>query len=226
MPTEATEFSKRKKPIDMATMIYGKMLPHASDLERAILGLLMLESSIEMGSHSMSIVAKILKVEDFYSEAHQLIYNAICNIDADNAAPTTLLVVERLKVNNDLETVGGPIYVTRCTNEVTSSTNIESHCRIVKQYSTARKLIAFAGSVIKDSYENEDVFKILDNLGQFISDINEAIEITKTISHDHIALDHAYNFLQKVEMARADPNYTDPDSVLTGMGAWDNINGS
>jgi replicative DNA helicase len=84
---------------------------------------------------------------------------------ADKSLPIDLLtVVEELKLRGDLELVGGAYYVSRLTNSVVSSANIEAHSRIVLQKFIQRELIRISGEIIGDAYEDTtDVFDLLDD---------------------------------------------------------------
>jgi replicative DNA helicase len=138
-------------------MVYGKVPPQAKDLEEAVLGAIMLEKS------AFDTVVEILKPECFYVDAHQRIYRAMQSLQQKNQPIDILTVVEELKTREELEMVGGPYYVTRLTNSVVSSANIEAHSRIILQKFIQRELIRISGEIISDSYEDStDVFDLLD----------------------------------------------------------------
>ena len=119
--------NRRKTPLDLSTMIYGKVPPQARDLEEAVLGAIMLEKG------AFDAVVEILKPECFYVDAHQRIFKAIQSL-ANKSQPVDILtVVEELRFREELELVGGPYYVTKLTNAVVSSANIEAHSRIILQ---------------------------------------------------------------------------------------------
>src|SRR5215208_4865930 len=118
---------RKSGPLDLGTMMYGKIPPQAKDLEEAVLGAIMLEKS------AFDTVVEILKPECFYVDAHQRIYRAMQNLQQKNQPIDILTVVEELKTREELEMVGGPYYVTKLTNAVVSSANIEAHSRIVLQ---------------------------------------------------------------------------------------------
>ena len=148
---------RRKSSIDLSTMVYGKVPPQAKDLEEAVLGAIMLEKS------AFDVVAEILKPECFYIDAHQRIFKVMQGLQQKNQPIDILTVVEELKSKEDLEAVGGPYFVTRLTNAVVSSANIEAHARIVLQKFIQRELIRISGEIINDSYEDStDVFDLLD----------------------------------------------------------------
>jgi replicative DNA helicase len=109
-------------------------------------------------------VVEILKPECFYLEGHQRIYRA-CQGLAQKSQPIDILtVVEELKTRQELEMVGGPYFVTKLTNAVVSSANIETHARIILQKFIQRELIRISGEIIGDAYEDStDVFDLLDD---------------------------------------------------------------
>ncbi len=147
----------RRKTLDLSTMVYGKVPPQAKDLEEAVLGAIMLEKS------AFDTVVEILKPECFYVDANQRIYRAMQSLAQKSQPIDILTVVEELKFKEELEMVGGPYYVTRLTNTVVSTANIEAHSRIVLQKFIQRELIRISGEIISDSYEDStDVFDLLD----------------------------------------------------------------
>ena len=149
---------RRKSTIDLTTMVYGKLPPQAKDLEEAVLGAIMLEKS------AFDTVVEILKPECFYVEAHQQIYRAMQGLAQKSQPIDILTVVEELKRREELEVIGGPYYVTKLTNMVVSTANIDAHSRIILQKFIQRELIRISGEIISDSYEDStDVFDLLDD---------------------------------------------------------------
>src|SRR6188768_738726 len=159
--------TRRKPSLDLGNMMFGKVPPQARELEEAVLGAIMLEKS------AFDTVIEILKPECFYGEANQRIFNAMKSL-AEKSLPIDLLtVVEELKVREDLDIVGGPYYVSKLTNSVVSSANIEAHSRIVLQKFIQRELIRISGEIIGDAYEDSiDVFDLLDRAEENIMKIS------------------------------------------------------
>lgn len=148
---------RRKTSIDLSTMVYGKVPPQAKELEEAILGALMLEKS------AFDTVSEIIKPECFYVDANQHIFRAMQALQQDSVPIDILTVVEQLKKQEMLDKVGGPYYVTKLTNSVVSTANIDAHARIVLQKFIQRELIKISGEIIGDAYEDStDVFDLLD----------------------------------------------------------------
>jgi replicative DNA helicase len=158
---ELKNFNKdkvRRKPIlENSSLMFGKIPPQAKDLEEAILGAIMLEKM------AFDTVVEILKPECFYVEAHQKIYKAMQGLAIKSLPIDLLTVVEELKFREELDFVGGPYAVTKLTNAVVSSANIEAHARIVLQKFIQRELIRISGEIIGEAYEDStDVFDMLD----------------------------------------------------------------
>ncbi|MEI2739882.1 MAG: replicative DNA helicase [Chitinophagaceae bacterium] len=149
---------RRKSSLDLGTMVYGKVPPQAKDLEEAVLGAIMLEKS------AFDTVVEILKPECFYVEAHQRIFQAMQGLSNKSQPIDILTVAEELRFKEELEMVGGAYYVTKLTNAVVSSANIEAHSRIILQKFIQRELIRISGEIIGDAYEDStDVFDLLDD---------------------------------------------------------------
>jgi replicative DNA helicase len=150
--------ARRKASVDLSTLVYGKVPPQARDLEEAVLGAVMLEKS------AFDTIVEILKPECFYVDAHQLIFKSFQSLAQKSMPIDMLTVVEELKTKEELDVIGGPYYITRLTNAVVSTANIEAHARIILQKFIQRELIRISGEIIGDAYEDStDVFDLLDD---------------------------------------------------------------
>jgi replicative DNA helicase len=123
---------------------------------------------------AIDIVVEILRPECFYVEGHQKIFEAMRKL-SDKSMPIDLLtVVEELKVNGDLELVGGPYYITKLTNLVASTANLEAHARIVLQKFIQREMIRISGEIISEAYEDStDVFDLMDKAERRLYEITD-----------------------------------------------------
>jgi replicative DNA helicase len=204
--------NRRKTPLDLSTMIYGKVPPQAKDLEEAVLGAMMLEKG------AFDVVIEILKSECFYVDAHQRIFKAMQSL-ANKSQPIDILtVVEELRTREELDLVGGPYYVTKLTNAVVSSANIEAHSRIVLQKFIQRELIRISGEIISDAYEDStDVFDLLDQAESKI------YEVTSThLRNSYETIDSVLvKTIQRIEDLRH--KNEDITGVPTGFATLDRI---
>src|SRR5687768_4380809 len=154
---------------DLSTMIYDKLPSQAKALEEAVLGAIMLEKC------AFDTVVEILKAECFYVDSHQRIYKSMQSL-ANKSQPIDILtVVEELRMREELDLVGGPYYVTKLTNSVVSSANIDAHSRIILQKFIQRELIRISGEIISDAYEDStDVFDLLDSAESKIYEVTSS----------------------------------------------------
>jgi len=158
----------RISPSAMQTYDQGKLPPQAIELEEAVLGALMLEKD------ALTSVIDKLKPENFYKDAHQKIYQAICAL-FQKAEPTDYLtVINELKRNGELELIGGPYYITQLTAKVASTANTEYHAHIILQKFIQRELIRISSGIIEEAYDDTiDVFDLLDMAERNLFDVTE-----------------------------------------------------
>jgi replicative DNA helicase len=132
----------------------NKLQPQSLDLEKAILGALMLEkNAIEK--------VPLLKSEHFYDEANGLIYQAILDLSVDNKPIDILTVQEQLKKNRTFTKSGGFAKIAEITSKVSSSANLEYHSLIVIQKYSLREIIRVTGEAMDNSYnDSADPYEI------------------------------------------------------------------
>src|ERR1700730_74282 len=189
---------RRKPAVDLSTMVYGKIPPQAKELEEAVLGAIMLEKS------AFDTVVEILKPECFYLEGHQRIYKAMQSLAQKSQPIDILTVVEELKMREELEIVGGPYYVTKLTNSVVSSANIETHSRIILQKFIQRELIRISGEIIGDAYEDStDVFDLLDDAESKLFEITNN-HLKKNFDELPTVLAKAYSRIEELRNSKQD----------------------
>ncbi len=162
-----TRINRKKTSFETPSPL-GKLPPQAVELEEAVLGALMLEKD------ALTNVIDILKVDSFYKDAHQVIFQAILDLFTDSQPIDLLTVTSQLRKNGALEIAGGAFYVTELTSKVASAANIEYHARIITEQAIKRELINISSEIQKDSFEETtDVFELLDKMEQSLFEISE-----------------------------------------------------
>lgn len=137
----------------------GKIPPQALDLEEAVLGAILLESK------SMYLASKLIHPSHFYKETHQIISKVCFDLYNDSKPVDILTVTSALRSTKKLEMVGGAYQISKLTNKVASSANLEYHCRIVTQKYLQRESIRICSDSIRDNYEDDkDVFDLIDGI--------------------------------------------------------------
>lgn len=202
---------QQRKTVDIN---FGKIPPQARELEEAILGAVMLEK------RAFDAVSEILGYECFYVDAHQRIFKGFQALSRKNMPIDILTVAEQLKSTEELDMVGGPYYITRLTNAVVSSANIEAHSRIVLQKFIQRELIRISGEIITDAYEDSaDCFALLDYSEKQINSLNLSTskqgyyKVSKPVSE----------VIERVTMLKNRPVQSNITGVPTGIKRLDDI---
>lgn len=140
--------------------------PQNVEAEQSVLGAMMIERE------AISKVSEILHPDDFYREAHRLIYNAMMELFNKNEAVDLVTVVEVLRRDEKLEAAGGIAYVSALANSVPTAANVTYHARIVEEKALLRQLINTATHVAGMGYEaNEEVTVIMDKAEKMILEV-------------------------------------------------------
>ena len=146
----------------------GKVPPQAVDFEESVLGALMLEND------AILQVSEILKPEYFYKEEHGTIYAAIVKLSAKHNPIDINTVAQQLKIDKELDSVGGPSYLIYLTNRIASTAHIEFHSRIIAQKYTQRELIRIGAEMQKRGFEDvEDVSDMIDKAERDIFELSQ-----------------------------------------------------
>ena len=200
------------QPIDPT---YGHLQPQAPDIERIVLGALMIDKD------AFTIVGEILHPETFYEVRHQKIYEAIRQLNMDERPVDLLTVIEELKRMGTLEEVGGQAYIVELTAHVASSAHIEYHAHILAQKYMARQLISFASVVETKAFdETIDVNALMQETEKNLFDLSQK-NLKKDYTHIDPVVTEAINVLQKAAANKGDltglpTGYTELDKMTAG----------
>ncbi len=207
----------RQAPIDNT---YGHLQPQAIDIERVVLGALMIDKD------AFSIISEIVHPETFYEPRHQKIFTAIRTLNMDEKPVDVMTVTEQLKRDGNLESVGGAVYVLELSSLVASSAHMEYHAHILRQKFLARQLISFASHVETNAFdETLDVESAMQQAEGELFEISQ-----KNMKQDYTQIDpvivKAVEALQKASanqggLTGVPSGYTKLDDKTSGWQASD-----
>lgn len=191
----------------------GRIPPHSIEAERAILGAILLNKD------AFDAVSSIVKAEDFYSDNHRVIYEALVSIVGKNQRADYVLLSEELKKSQKLEAVGGILYLTNLTTDIVDAYNVEDHAKIVRDKAHLRKLIHVANAVESMAYrEEEETEDIVNRAEQMVLDVSGT---TKGESSFSAMRDVVYETIDRInELQRHKGILT---GVSTGFKDLDNL---
>ena len=127
-----------------------RVLPHSIESEQSVLGSILIDEDA-----TITIISE-LKSNDFYVEAHRIIFDAMHKIYTEQRPVDFVTLTDELERINMLESVGGIDYITTLTNIVPSASNFEHYIEIIKRNSVLRQLISASNDIIKYSFESPE----------------------------------------------------------------------
>jgi replicative DNA helicase len=126
-----------------------RLPPQHLEAERGVLGSILLDNEV------MHDIVVFLRTEDFYRDAHQVIYAAIRELYDKNKGIDAVTLAEELKHRGQFEQVGGDDTLAEIVTSVPHAANGKYYAEIVKQKATNRQLIESATEIIRDGYSNQ-----------------------------------------------------------------------
>jgi replicative DNA helicase len=126
-----------------------KLPPHSIEAEQSVLGGLMLNNDAWFD------VAELVSGPDFYKTAHQLIFDAMTALAAEDQPIDAITVSERLAGKGQLDKVGGLAYLGDLAENTPGASNVRAYGKIVREYSTLRQLIGAAGRIADSAFAPE-----------------------------------------------------------------------
>lgn len=148
----------------ISTLELEKLPPQNIEIEKAVLGACLIEQD------TIEAIIGIVKPESFYRDEHQKIFRSILNL-FDNTRPIDILtVVQDLRKSKELESVGGPAYLSDITSSIASGAHAEFHARIVQQLFIKRELIRISSNITNAAFdESTDLQDVLDFANEELS---------------------------------------------------------
>ena len=204
---ETTATQKRRVPrmtYAQAGEINGMVPPQAVELEKSVLGALMLNQEALFG-HIYDMHEGL-----FYKTEHQVIFSAIrmlvnCKHDVD-----MLTVVEELRREGNLEAAGGAFYVSQLTSNVVSAAHMEYHLQILTEKYMQREVIRTSTESIKAAYDETcDAVQLLDDAQKSLMEVSE-----KSFSRESQSMDALMSNAEKTFLS---DKAEDDRSVLSGF---------
>lgn len=149
--------------------------PQAVEVEQAVLGALMLEAE------AFNQVSHLLKKESFYELKNGLIFEVVESM-AKASKPIDLVTVTReLKDRDLLNKIGGALYITQLTDQVSSAAHIEHHARIIAEKYAQRDLIRTCTEIQAKAYDPaNDIDQLITELQQVGNSLEKHFEASDT----------------------------------------------
>jgi replicative DNA helicase len=125
--------------------------PQNLEAEQSVLGAVLLSDT----ALPALIIDERLRPEDFYRDAHGLIYQAMLDLNVIGEPVDALTLVEHLKQTGRLEEVGGRAAVELLAGSVPAVGNVRQYARIVRENAMLRQLLHTAYEIQAKVHSHE-----------------------------------------------------------------------
>jgi replicative DNA helicase len=122
----------------------------------------------------MHSIADMLRKDDFYLPAHQILYDAFLELYRKSVPIDIVTVSEHLKAHNLLDRAGGAVFLAELTEAVVSGANAAHYAAIVRDKGLQRQLIIACSGIISNCYDaSREVASLLDESEQSIFAVSQ-----------------------------------------------------
>jgi replicative DNA helicase len=188
----------------------GRIPPHSVESEQSILG------SILLDKEAIITVTETIQPEDFYKEAHKIIYECMMKLNNKSEPIDLITLTEELKKQGHLEDVGGISYITSLSTIVPTTSNVKYYSDIVKEKSVLRKLIKVSNDILNLGYDSSTkVEDILEKAEKQIFDISQEKSSEDFRSINSVLMD-TYDMIEKL--------YTNKEEITGITSGFEDLN--
>ncbi|WP_418309261.1 replicative DNA helicase [Phascolarctobacterium succinatutens] len=190
--------------------------PQNIEAEQAVLGAMLIDKE------AIAKATEVLSADDFYREAHRVIFSAMLELYNKNEAVDMVTVTEILKRDNKLEDIGGIAYITSLANVVLTAANVKYHADIVAEKSVLRQLVRVSTEIAAMGYEaNEDVGTLLDTAESRILEISNRKKKTDFTAINDVLMDSVQSIESLLQnkggLTGLPAGFADLDKLTSGL---------
>src|SRR3954470_8417149 len=167
---KAPKRSRRSENADPSKV--DRLPPHSIEAEQGVLGCILLSPHECMGE----TIEKFKQgAEVFYDLRHRVIYEVLTEMYDKKEGIDLITFGQRLKDRQQLEAVGGLVYLSSLPDAVPSAANLSYYVEIVREKYILRRMIQACTDVVARVYDHEgEVDGLLDEVERDILQISEA----------------------------------------------------
>lgn len=149
-------------------LLNDSLPPQNIEAEQAVLG------AVFLSPDALADAMEFVEAKDFYRRAHQLLFQAMIDLNDDGEAIDVLTVNNRLEMNNQLDDVGGVAYIAELASSVPTAANVGYYAKLVTEKAVLRRVIAAATNIITQAKEqDEPVADLLESAERQIMEVAE-----------------------------------------------------
>lgn len=196
--------------------ILAKIPPHSLEAEESLLGCLLIDKD------AIIKVADSLMPQDFYKDAHKIIYETIKDLYSNQEPIDIITLTNRLEEKKKLELISGRSYLAKLSNTVATAGNIVNYANIIQRKATLRRLQKVAGEISNLSFaEDRDIDEILDETEKKVFGVsqkylkNAFVPIDSLLTQAFERIDDLHK--QSGKLRGLPTGFKDLDKILAGL---------
>src|SRR5437867_2661836 len=151
----------------MSIQTLERTLPHNVDAEKSVLG------AILVNNENYYRVLETLRPEDFYLDAHRVIYRKMVDLIERSRAIDLITIQEELVRASQLESAGGISYLASLLDGIPHLVNIDHYIEFIREKSLLRQMVNVANKIMAESFDQaEPAEEILDRAEQALFNLS------------------------------------------------------
>lgn len=192
-------------------------LPPANlEAEMGVLG------SVLLDNDTLHDVIQVLKVEDFYRDAHQKIYRVIRDLYDLGKAVDLIILNEELVRRSLFDSIGGNETLIGIIESVPHAAHAKYYADIVRQKSISRQLIESANEILNEGYSNNfTAQELLQSAEKKVFTIAEEESTAETVEIKDVIIEAMDRIVAKGEgnheISGISTGFLDLDEVTAGF---------
>ncbi|OON96620.1 MAG: replicative DNA helicase [Candidatus Epulonipiscioides saccharophilum] len=169
--------------------------PYHYDSEQSVLGSIILDGQ---SGDAIAMAVQKLKPDDFYSTAHQTIFETALELYHTNVNIDIVTLANKLTEKGQIDNIGGMEYLKELSIKTPTAAHIKEYADIVNRHANLRRIIKTTEQIQAKSYEApDDLTAILSYAEKELSLIAQE-EVANDFSHVNEII---VNTIQKIEQA-------------------------
>lgn len=160
----------KKKQTQDITYFGESMIEAQLKLERVVIGEILIDKE------SVYKVGSMLKPDLFTDDKHKILCNAVLLLFKQNIAIDLVSLSKVLLSNNQVDELGGIVFVSELTNNIATSVNLEYHFKLLQENFIRRQIVDSCTEIRSKSFLNEnDVFDLIEQHSRIYGEVINSV---------------------------------------------------
>jgi len=138
---------RRRAPSTDGASLIGRSPPYDLTAEKAVLGCVLLNSDC------LNELTLILRPDDFYEDAHRILYQAMSGLYDSGKRVDIALLVNQLKSTDQFDLIGGAPYLADLAHSIPNAAHSVYYAEIVQSKAVVRRLIEASTKILQNAYD-------------------------------------------------------------------------